>query len=95
MRASYAVGLDVGGTRIAAGLGERKGRIVKEVRCSTPTGGPCGVVDGILEASGPVLGAGPPAGTPASTRCKPSCRGVTAGDERYRGQSRRERPAAQ
>lgn len=49
MRASYAVGLDVGGTRIAAGLVERKGRIVRDGKRSTPHGGPFGVVDGIIE----------------------------------------------
>lgn len=52
MRASYAIGLDVGGTRIAAGLVERKGRIVKETRRSTPKGGPFGVVDAIIDAIG-------------------------------------------
>lgn len=54
MRASYAIGLDVGGTRIAAGLVERKGRIVREVRTSTPKGGPFGVVDAIIDAIGEV-----------------------------------------
>lgn len=54
MRASYAVGLDVGGTRIAAGLVERKGRIVRETRMSTPKGGPFGVVDAIIDAIGDV-----------------------------------------
>jgi glucokinase len=50
MRTSYAVGLDVGGTRIAAGLVERKGRIVKESKTLTPKGGPFGVVDAIIDA---------------------------------------------
>ncbi len=54
MRASYAIGLDVGGTRIAAGLVERKGRIVRETRMSTPKGGPFGVVDAIIDAIGEV-----------------------------------------
>jgi glucokinase len=54
LRASYAIGLDVGGTRIAAGLVERKGRIVREVRTSTPKGGPFGVVDAIIDAIGEV-----------------------------------------
>lgn len=54
MRASYAIGLDVGGTRIAAGLVERKGRIVRESKRSTPKGGPFGVVDAIIEAIGEV-----------------------------------------
>jgi len=56
MRASYGIGLDVGGTRIAAGLVERKGRIVKEARYSTPKGGPFGVVDTIIDAIGEVAG---------------------------------------
>jgi glucokinase len=55
MRASYAIGLDVGGTRIAAGLVERKGRIVREARTSTPKGGPFGVVDAIIDAIGEVV----------------------------------------
>jgi glucokinase len=55
MRASYAIGLDVGGTRIAAGLVERKGRIVRETRMSTPKGGPFGVVDAIIDAIGEVI----------------------------------------
>lgn len=50
MRTSYAIGVDVGGTRIAAGLVERKGRIVKEVRTLTPVeAGPFGIVDAIIE----------------------------------------------
>lgn len=50
MRTAYAIGLDVGGTRIAAGLVDRKGRIVKESRRSTPKTGPFGVVDAIIDA---------------------------------------------
>ncbi len=49
MRTSYAVGVDVGGQRIAAGLVERKGRIVKDKRTLTPKGGPFAVVDAIIE----------------------------------------------
>ena len=49
MRTSYAVGVDVGGTRIAAGLIERKGRIIKDAMCLTPQGGPFAVVDAIIE----------------------------------------------
>ncbi len=49
MRTSYAVGVDVGGTRIAAGLVERKGRMIKEVRTLTPaTAGPFAIVDTII-----------------------------------------------
>lgn len=49
MRASYAVGLDVGGSHIAAGLVERKGRVIRDVRRPTPQAGPFGVVDAIIE----------------------------------------------
>lgn len=50
MRTSYAIGVDVGGTRIAAGLIERKGRSLKEVRALTPRdSGPFAVVDAIIE----------------------------------------------
>ena len=49
MRGAYAIGLDVGGTRIAAGLVERKGRIVHESKLLTPkTAGPFGIVDAIV-----------------------------------------------
>ncbi len=48
MRTSYAVGVDVGGTRIAVGLVERKGRIVKDAKVLTPKGGPFAVVDAII-----------------------------------------------
>lgn len=50
MRTSYAIGVDVGGTRTAAGLVERKGRMLKEVHASTPAeDGPFAIVDGIIE----------------------------------------------
>ena len=49
MRTTYAVGIDVGGTRIACGLVERKGRIVKDSKCSTPRNGPFAIVDAIIE----------------------------------------------
>lgn len=49
MRASYAVGVDVGGTRIAAGLVERKGRILKEARSLTPKNGPFAVADAVID----------------------------------------------
>jgi len=49
MRGAYAIGVDVGGTRIAAGLVERKGRIVRESRVLTPkAAGPFGIVDAIV-----------------------------------------------
>lgn len=49
MRGAYAIGIDVGGTRIAAGLVERKGRIVREAKLLTPkTAGPFGIVDAIV-----------------------------------------------
>ncbi len=49
MRANYAIGIDVGGTRIAAGLVERKGRIVKDAKRLTPKTGPFAVVDAIID----------------------------------------------
>jgi glucokinase len=49
MRSSYAVGVDVGGTRIAAGLVERKGRVVKDAKRLTPKTGPFAVVDAIID----------------------------------------------
>jgi len=49
MRTSYAVGVDVGGTRIAVGLVERKGRIVKDSKRLTPKTGPFAVVDSIID----------------------------------------------
>ena len=49
MRTSYAVGVDVGGTRIACGLVERKGRIIKDAKRPTPKSGPFSVVDAIIE----------------------------------------------
>lgn len=49
MRTSYAIGVDVGGTRIAAGLVERKGRMLQEVRTLTPAeAGPFAIVDAII-----------------------------------------------
>lgn len=50
MRTTYAVGVDVGGTRIAAALVDRKGRMLKEVRTLTPSqAGPFAIVDSIIE----------------------------------------------
>jgi glucokinase len=49
MRTSFAIGVDVGGTRIAAGLVERKGRVVKDAMVLTPDGGPFAVVDAAIE----------------------------------------------
>lgn len=50
MRGAYAIGLDVGGTRTAAGLVERKGRIVREAKRSTAkAAGPFGIVDEIVQ----------------------------------------------
>lgn len=54
MRSSYAIGVDVGGTRIAAGLVERKGRIVKDAKVLTPKSGPFAVVDAIIDLVGSV-----------------------------------------
>ena len=49
MRTSYAVGVDVGGTRIAVGLVERKGRIMKDAKRLTPKTGPFAVIDTIID----------------------------------------------
>ncbi|MDH4138963.1 MAG: ROK family protein [Coriobacteriia bacterium] len=49
MRTSYAVGVDVGGTRIAVGLVERKGRIVKDIKILTPSAGPFAIVDEVID----------------------------------------------
>lgn len=49
MRIHYAVGVDVGGTRIAAGLVERKGRILKDAKQLTPKSGPFAVIDAIID----------------------------------------------
>ncbi len=57
MRTTFAVGIDVGGTRIAAGLVERKGRIVKEAKRPTPKSGPFAVVDAIIEVADEVVSA--------------------------------------
>lgn len=56
MRTSFAVGVDVGGTRIAAGLVERKGRIVKDAKVLTPSGGPFAIVDAIIDVIEEVSG---------------------------------------
>ena len=47
MQAPYAIGIDVGGTKMAAGLVDRKGRMVAEARRLTPKSGPFAVVDAI------------------------------------------------
>ncbi|MDZ4654721.1 MAG: ROK family protein [Coriobacteriia bacterium] len=61
MRTTYAIGVDVGGTRIAAGLVERKGRMLKEARTLTPKTGPFGIVDAIVDLIGEVMGGTHPA----------------------------------
>jgi glucokinase len=49
MKATYAIGVDMGGTKMAAGLVERRGRIVKEARALTPKGGAFGVIDQLID----------------------------------------------
>jgi glucokinase len=56
MRINYAIGVDVGGTRIAVGLVDRKGRIVKDAKRLTPKTGPFAVIDTIIELVGEVTG---------------------------------------
>jgi glucokinase len=60
MRNSYAVGVDVGGTKIAAGLVERKGRLLKQTSCDTPQTGPFAITDAIIDAIGEVSGGAHP-----------------------------------
>jgi glucokinase len=48
------VGIDVGGTKMAAGLVDRKGRMVSEARRMTPKSGPFAVVDAIVDLTGEV-----------------------------------------
>ena len=50
MRAAYALGVDVGGTRIAVGLVDRKGRVLKDAKRMTPQGGPFAIVDEVIDA---------------------------------------------
>jgi glucokinase len=52
--ASYAVGIDIGGTRMAAGLVDRKGRTVADARILTPKAGPFAVIDAIADLSAEV-----------------------------------------
>lgn len=49
VRTSFAIGVDVGGTRVAAGLIERKGRVIRDARASTPQSGPFAVIDTIID----------------------------------------------
>lgn len=44
----YAVGIDVGGTHIAAGLMEREGRILKQTQTLTPKNGPDAIIEAII-----------------------------------------------
>ena len=79
MRTNYAVGVDVGGTRIAAGLVERKGRIVKDAKRLTPKTGPFAVVDAIIDLVEEVSAGRPrlprsPASASAFPRRSTSCR---------------------
>lgn len=51
MVASYAIGIDVGATRIAAGLVDSKGRVITDIVMPTPKErGPFGIVDAIITA---------------------------------------------
>lgn len=51
MIASYAIGIDVGATRIAAGLIDSKGRVLTDALVRTPKErGPFGIVDAIIHA---------------------------------------------
>lgn len=55
-RASYAVGVDVGGTKTWAGLVDRKGRRIADTIISTPVdGGAFAIVDAVIESIRVVL----------------------------------------
>jgi glucokinase len=56
VQAPYAIGIDVGGTKMAAGLVDRKGRMVSEARRMTPKSGPFAVVDAIVDLAEEVSG---------------------------------------
>jgi glucokinase len=47
--ASYAVGIDIGGTNMAAGLMDRKGRMVADARLLTPKSGPFAIIDAVAD----------------------------------------------
>jgi glucokinase len=47
--ASYAVGIDIGGTNMAAGLVDRKGRMVADARMLTPKSGPFAIIDAVAD----------------------------------------------
>ena len=54
MLATYAVGIDIGGTKMAAGLVERKGRMVAEARRMAPKSGPFAIVDAVVDLTAQV-----------------------------------------
>lgn len=49
MQTTYAVGVDVGGTHLAAGLVERSGRVVRQTQALTPASGPFAIVDAVID----------------------------------------------
>lgn len=52
MIAQYAIGVDVGGTKISAGLIDSKGRVVRDLRVLTPKDrGPFAVVDAMISVA--------------------------------------------
>lgn len=54
-RASYAVGVDVGGTKLSGALVDRKGRTIREKIVSTPAEGPFAIVDAIIGVAREVI----------------------------------------
>jgi glucokinase len=57
MAAEFALGIDVGGTKIAAGLVDSRGRILTDKRMTTPVGlGAYAVIDAIISCAKVVLG---------------------------------------
>ncbi|GAB4277436.1 MAG: ROK family protein [Coriobacteriia bacterium] len=51
MHASLAIGVDVGGTKISAGLVERDGRVLSETTVPTPDSGPFGIIDAVIDVT--------------------------------------------
>ncbi|MCL2333098.1 MAG: ROK family protein [Actinomycetia bacterium] len=57
MAADYALGIDVGGTKIAAGLVDSRGRILADQRTATPLGqGAYAVIDAIIGCARAIIG---------------------------------------
>jgi len=60
MRATYAVGVDVGGKHIAVGLMERDGRVARQEEILTPKAGAGAIVDAIVALIAETIAGVPP-----------------------------------